>query len=208
MNLSFENSITILVGENGTGKSTVLEALAHMAGFNDAGGGVGMNAVQQSAFSGSDGGGLGARLKSAWLPQVKQGWFFRAETFFSVARYLDDVGSPYADFLSASHGEGFLHFFEERLSRQGIYFLDEPESALSPQKQFEFLKLLRRMQRANNCQVVMATHSPILMAMPDAALWKIDNFGIGPTRLEETEHFRIYREFVLYPHETVEAMID
>lgn len=206
--LYFEKPVTIIVGENGTGKSTVLEAIAHMAGFSDSGGGQGMRAVQASVASGEDGAALGALLRGAWLPQVKRGWFFRAETFFSVARYLDDSGSDFADYLSSSHGEGFLHFFEERFSRQGIFILDEPESALSPHKQFDFLKLLRGMQRANNCQVIMATHSPILMALPDADLWQIDRFGIRPTMLEDTTHFKIYREFTQYPHETVEAMID
>ncbi|WP_246524631.1 AAA family ATPase [Sphingobium phenoxybenzoativorans] len=203
LDLQFDKPVTILVGENGTGKSTLLEAIAHLAGFSDAGGAQGMQAVEPSS---SSGGALGARLRGAWLPQVKQGWFFRAETFFSVARYLDGAGGM--DYLSASHGEGFLDFFEDRLSRQGIYILDEPEAALSPQKQFEFLKLLRRIQYAGNAQVIMATHSPILMALPDADLWQMEQFGMRPVSLEDTAHFRLYREFILYPHETVEAMIE
>ena len=206
--LTFQKPITIIVGENGSGKSTILEAIATMAGFSDSGGAAGMRAVEQSASAGEDGARLGEILKAAWLPQVKRGWFFRAETFFSVARYLDEAGSPRAGYLRASHGEGFLSFFEERLSEQGLFILDEPESALSPTKQFEFLKLLRQMQRAENCQVIMATHSPILMALPDADLWQLERFGFRPTELEETAHFKIYREFVLYPHDTVEAMID
>lgn len=206
--LTFEKPVTILVGENGSGKSTLLEAIATMAGFGEGGGGQGMRAVGESANSGEDAARLGALLKSAWLPQVRRGWFFRAETFFSVARYLDDADSPIAGYLRASHGEGFLAFFEQRLSAQGLFILDEPESALSPAKQFEFLKLLRGLQRANTCQVIMATHSPILMALPDADLWQVERFGIRPTVLEDTAHFRIYREFVLYPHGTVEAMID
>ncbi len=205
---SFGASVTILVGENGTGKSTFLEAIAGLAGFSDGGGGPGMGAVARASMSGSDGGDLAGIMRSSWLPQVKNGWFFRAETFFSVARYLDEAGSPYADFLSSSHGEGFLQFFEERLNRQGLYIFDEPESALSPQKQFEFLKILRQMQRSENAQVIMATHSPILMALPDADLQLIDGYGIRPTRLEDTPHFRMYREFTHYPHETVEAMIE
>lgn len=204
----FERPITILVGENGTGKSTILEAIARNAGFSDAGGAQGMRAVDAAPRSGMDAGALGLALRSAWLPQMKQGWFFRAETFFTVARYLDEAESPIANYLSASHGEGFMSFFEERLSRQGIYILDEPESALSPQRQFDFLKLLRQLQRANRCQIIMATHSPILMALPDADLWQIDEFGVQPVELEETTHYRLYREFALYPHETVEAMID
>jgi predicted ATPase len=206
--ISFDRSVTIIVGENGSGKSTILEAIATMAGFSASGGAQGMQAVQQSDASGHDGDLLGHLLKGAWLPQVRHGWFFRAETFFSVARYLDEAGSPNAGFLRASHGEGFLSFFEERLERQGLYILDEPESALSPAKQFEFLKLLRRMQRADNCQVIMATHSPILMALPNASLWQLERYGLRPTALEDTAHFNLYREFILYPHETVEAMID
>jgi predicted ATPase len=206
--IKFEKSVTIIVGENGSGKSTLLEAIATMAGFSDSGGAQGMRAVEQSTASGEDAARLGQLLKAAWLPQVRRGWFFRAETFFSVARYLDEVGSTHAGYLRASHGEGFLSFFQERLAEQGLFILDEPESALSPAKQFEFLKLLRSMQRANNCQVIMATHSPILMALPDAALWQLERFGLRATTLEETAHFRLYREFVLYPHDTVEMMID
>jgi len=206
--IRFDNPVTIIVGENGSGKSTLLEAIAHVCGFSDKGGAQGMGAVQDSTASGQDGGQLGYLLKTSWLPQIRNGWFFRAETFFSVARYLDEAGSPFADYLSLSHGEGFLDFFGERLSRQGIYFFDEPESALSPARQFDFLKILRRMQREGKSQIIMATHSPILMALPDAALWHISRFGLQPIALEHTEHFRIYREFVLYPQATIEAMIE
>lgn len=208
LDIRFEKPVTIIVGENGSGKSTLLEAIAALAGFNEGGGAQGMAAVVEGHASGADGGALGRTFRSAWLPQVKRGWFFRAETFFSVARYLDEAGSPRANYLSASHGEGFIDFFEERLSEQGLYILDEPEAALSPQRQFDFLKILRRMQRAENCQVIMATHSPILMALPDADLWQIDPYAIQPTTLEDTAHFKLYREFMLYPHETVEAMIE
>ncbi len=208
LDLRFEKPVTIVVGENGSGKSTILEAIATMAGFSDSGGAQGMRAVERSSASGEDGGQLGTMLKAAWLPQVKRGWFFRAETFFSVARYLDEAGSPAAGFLRASHGEGFLSFFEERMSRQGLFILDEPESALSPAKQFEFLKLLRSMQRANNCQVIMATHSPILMALPDADLWQVAWFGFQPIRLEDTDHFKTYREFILDPRNMVEVMTE
>lgn len=212
LDIKFENPVTILVGENGAGKSTLLEAIGHACGFSDKGGAQGMHAVAQSDISGADGGQLGELLRAAWLPRIRHGWFFKAETFFSVARYLDEAAyeahARGPEFLTASHGEGFLSFFEERLERQGIYFFDEPESALSPARQFDFMKILRRMQREGRSQVIMATHSPILMALPDAALWQISKFGIRPITLEDTEHFRIYREFVMYPHETVEAMIE
>ena len=148
--LSFERAITIIVGENGTGKSTLLEGIAALAGYNEAGGGKGYMTVDHSNALEVMGGELSEALRASWLPRITKGWFFRAESFFSVARYLDEAareplsGAP-PDFLSHSHGEGFLRFFEERCQRQGIYIFDEPESALSPSWQIEFLKLLRMM---------------------------------------------------------------
>jgi len=118
--LAFDRPITIIVGENGTGKSTLLEGIAVLAGFDEAGGGPGYGAVDHSRAVERGGGDLAEALRASWLPKVGQGWFFRAESFFSVARYLDeaaiDAGAPGGppDFLSHSHGEGFMRFFEER----------------------------------------------------------------------------------------------
>jgi predicted ATPase len=151
-------------------------------------------------------------LRAGWLPKVTQGWFFRAESFFSVSRYLDqsarDVGAPAPDFLSHSHGEGFLRFFEERCRRQGLYIFDEPESALSPARQVEFLRMLRRMDESGICQVIMATHSPILMAYPGAKLLSLTKYGLEPITLEQTQHFRLLREFCLDPELFIEMMMD
>src|SRR5204862_4586346 len=146
--LDFEHAITIIAGENGTGKSTLLEGIAALAGYDEAGGGKGYMPVDHSGAVEAMGGRLSQALRASWLPKITNGWFFRAESFFSVARYLDAaaVGNgPPPDFLSHSHGEGFLRFFKERCQRQGIFIFDEPESALSPSRQIEFLKLLRRM---------------------------------------------------------------
>src|SRR6202158_4428674 len=145
------------------------------------------------------------------LPKITNGWFFRAESFFTVARYLDDaaregLGVP-PDFLSHSHGEGFLRFFEERCQRQGIFIFDEPESALSPSRQIEFLKLVRRMDRSKICQVIMATHAPILMAYPNARLLRLTKYGLEPVTLEQTEHFRLLREFCADPALFLETML-
>jgi predicted ATPase len=201
--LHFEKSITIIVGENGIGKSTLLEGIAKLAGYDEAGGGKGYMPVDHSGALDSNGGVLATAFRATWLPRITQGWFFRAESFFSVARYLDAVAREVQqlgpDFLSRSHGEGFLRFFDERCRSQGIYLFDEPESALSPTSQIEFLKLLRRMQQSRICQVIMATHSPLLMAMPDAALLKLTKNGVEPVRLEATHHFRVLREFCADP---------
>ncbi|MCK1740847.1 AAA family ATPase [Bradyrhizobium sp. 139] len=197
--LNFDAAITIIVGENGTGKSTILEGIATLAGYDDAGGGKGYMPVDHSEASEKMGGQLSKALRASWLPKITNGWFFRAESFFSVARYLDkaarDAGQLGPDFLSHSHGEGFLRFFEERCQRQGIFIFDEPESALSPARQIEFLKLLQRMEDSRICQVIMATHAPMLMAYPNAKLLRLTRAGIEPVMLRETEHFKVMREF-------------
>src|SRR3954467_4358442 len=206
--LSFDRAITIIVGENGTGKSTFLEGIAVLAGYDEAGGGKGYRPVDHSTAMEVMGGKLSNALRASWLPKITNGWFFRAESFFSVARYLDAVGSPAADFLSHSHGEGFMRFFEERCQRQGIYIFDEPESALSPARQMEFLKLMRRMEESTHCQLIMATHSPMLMAYPGARLLRLSKYGLEPVSVEQTDHYKVMREFCADPTGFVEAVVD
>jgi predicted ATPase len=205
--LSFDRPITIIAGENGAGKSTPLEGIAVLAGYDEAGGGKGYRPVDHSNASETMGGELSEALRAAWLPKITKGWFFRAESFFSVARYLDAVGSP-SDFLSYSHGEGFLRFFEERCQKQGIFIFDEPEAALSPARQMEFLKLLRRMEQSTICQVVMATHSPVLMAYPGARLLWLSKYGLEPVAVEHTDHYKVMREFCNDPAGFVEAVVE
>lgn len=210
--LDFDQPMTIIVGENGTGKSTLLEGIAALAGYDEAGGGKGYRPVDHSRAFEAMGGKLASALRASWLPKITSGWFFRAESFFSVARYLDsaalDVGAAPPDFLSHSHGEGFLRFFEERCRRQGIFIFDEPESALSPSRQIEFVKLMRRMDASGICQVIMATHAPVLMAYPNARLLRLSKYGLEPVRLEETDHFRLLREFCADPAQFLATMLD
>jgi predicted ATPase len=209
--LSFDSSITIIVGENGTGKSTFLEGIAVLAGYDEAGGGKGYMPLDHSKALEKMGGQLSGALRASWLPKITNGWFFRAESFFSIARYLDeaarDVGDRGPDFLSHSHGEGFLRFFEERCQRQGIFIFDEPESALSPSRQIEFLKLMRRMDTSGNCQIIMATHSPVLMAYPNARLLRLTKHGLDPVTVKETDHYKVMREFCADPAAFIEAAI-
>ncbi|MBV9561503.1 MAG: AAA family ATPase [Bradyrhizobium sp.] len=209
--LTFEKAITIIVGENGTGKSTLLEGIAALAGYDGAGGGKGYTPVDHSGALEVMGGELSEALRASWLPKITNGWFFRAESFFSVARYQDRMalewGGTAPNFLSYSHGEGFLRFFDERCQRQGIFIFDEPESALSPARQIEFLKLMRRMDEIGHCQVIMATHSPILMAYPNATLLGLSKYGLEPVTVRETDHFRTLREFCEDPKGFVEAAI-
>jgi predicted ATPase len=192
----------------------LLEGIAALAGYDEAGGGKGYMPVDHSRAIEATGGRLADALRASWLPKVTSGWFFRAESFFSVARYLDEAAmrgggtSPPPDFLSHSHGEGFLRFFEERCQRQGIFIFDEPESALSPARQIEFLKLLRRMDQSKMSQVIMATHSPMLMAYANARLLQLSKYGLEPINVEDTEHFRLMREFWSDPQGFLETMME
>ncbi|RDV01324.1 AAA family ATPase [Undibacter mobilis] len=200
IDLSFDRAITIIVGENGSGKSTLLEGIAALAGYDEAGGGKGYRPVDHSQALEKMGGVLAKALRASWLPKITNGWFFRAESFFTVARYLDEaarepLSGPPPDFLSYSHGEGFLRFFQERCQRQGIFIFDEPESALSPSRQIEFLKLMRAMERSGICQVIMATHAPLLMAYPGAQLLELTAAGLAPILVRDTEHFQTLRAF-------------
>ena len=101
----------------------------------------------------------------------------------------------------------YLRFFEERCQRQGIFIFDEPESALSPSRQIEFLKLLRMMDNSARCQVIMATHSPVLMAYPNATLLRLAKYGLEPTTVEQTDHYKALREFFDDPRGFMEAAI-
>ncbi|GGX39577.1 ATP-binding protein [Tateyamaria omphalii] len=205
--LHFTTPVTIIVGENGTGKSTLIEAIAALSGYDEAGGGKGYRPVDHANAIDKSGALLADVLRAGWLPKVTDGWFFKAESFFSVARYLDDVareggGAP-PDFLSWSHGEGFVRFFEERMARQGIYFMDEPESALSPRRQLELLRILDGVQRSATSQVIIATHSPILMAVPEARVLEVARHGFAEIDYRSTSHFKLYQAFTVDPEEFV-----
>lgn len=201
--VAFTTPVAIVIGENGSGKSTLIEAIAALSGYDEAGGGKGYRPVDHAAAIDRSGAELAQAFRASWLPKVTNGWFFKAESFFSVARYLDqsaiDANESPPDFLSWSHGEGFVRFFSERMARQGIYFMDEPESALSPKRQLELLRLLHSLQQTAQSQVILATHSPILMALPGARLLEVTRHGLDEIDYRQTEHFRLYQDFVTDP---------
>lgn len=205
--MAFDHAVTVIVGENGVGKSTLLEGIAIAAGFGLFGGGsahAGGTTRHEITLAGT--------LKLGWLPKIGEGFFFRAETFFDVAEYVEraaiEVHAAPPDWLMKSHGEGFLSFFSERGDRQGVYIFDEPESALSPSRQIDFMRILRRMEKSGIAQIIMATHSPFLMAYPGARLLMLDKYGLTPAELRDTTHFRMMREFCLAPESFVETMLD
>lgn len=207
--LDLDASITILVGENGSGKSTLMEAIASAAGFPLLGG-------SQDHRPGGDQGGsaLARALRLSWLPKVSNGFFFRAESFFGLADYLDQVADLDRHggrmLHQQSHGESFLAVFQNRLDagNRAVYLLDEPEVALSPTRQLAFLRILREWQRSGRVQAVIATHSPILMALPGAALLSLDGGAIHPVRLDETEHYRVTRTFLNDPDRAMRELFE
>lgn len=196
----FDSAVTMILGENGSGKSTLIEAVAQAAGFSAQGG-------SQDHLTGAaeTENALVRALRLSWLPKVSRGFFFRAESFFNFQTYIDrahiESGRPAPGMHKRSHGEAFLQAFEDRLHarQRAIYILDEPEVALSPQRQLAFLRILREWQRSGQVQAIIATHSPILMSLPDAALLSLDGGKIRPIALEDTEHYRITRSFLGNP---------
>lgn len=198
--LEFTQPVTILTGENGSGKSTLIEAIAALAGFPLTGGGAWGGAA--AAAAGDHGPAALARLlRAGWLSRVGQGWFLRAASFTSVAQVTD------GDYLAVSHGEGFANLIMDRMGGRGIFILDEPEAALSPRRQAELLAFLAAIQRTADAQVIMATHSPILMAVPGATLLRLHRHAIDEVSLRETDHFRLYQSFTLDPQAFIAAAV-
>lgn len=206
--LEFSAPITILVGENGSGKSTLVEAVAAAAGFPALGG-----SQHHRPGPAADHNPLASALRLSWLPKVSNGFFFRAESFFNFASYIDDVGditySGGRNLHHQSHGESFLALFSNRLDGQqrGIFFMDEPEVALSPTRQLAFLRLLWEWQRGGCIQAIIATHSPILMSLPGASLLSLDGDRIRPVRPEDTEHYRVMRSFLGNPEKALRELL-
>ncbi|MDQ6419997.1 AAA family ATPase [Paenibacillus sp. LHD-117] len=201
--LEFHPKVTYLVGENGAGKSTLVEAIAVALGFNPEGGTI--NFSFETAHTHSELHRYLRPVRGAQRP--KDGFFFRAESYFNVATYIDELDRETAnapklidsyggDSLHAqSHGESFFATFLHRFGGRGLYIMDEPEAALSPSRQLAMLARMHDLIR-DNSQFVIATHSPILMAYPEAWIYQLSSDGIRRTTWEETEHYAITSQFL------------
>jgi len=207
LDVSLTNPVTFLVGENGSGKSTLLEALAWRLGFGLHGGN------RDHAFEESvDGHALGRALDLRWRQRTTTGFFLRAETFFNFATRLEDVGSSFSryggkPFHAQSHGEAFLSLFEHRFE-DGVYLLDEPEAALSPQRQLAFLRIIHQLTTAKIAQFIIATHSPMLLAFPGATVLSFDDGRIHEVPYDETPHFQLTRDFLASPERYFRYLFD
>ncbi len=195
--LAFDKRVTFFVGENGSGKSTLLEAIATSCGFGLRGGN------RDHTFQVEDPRTeLGRALRLQWLPKVTDGFFMRAESFFDFATYLDTVSDLRAyggkSLHAQSHGESFLALFTNRFE-QGLYILDEPEAALSPQRQLSFLRVIHDLESPGHAQFLISSHSPILLAYPGAALLSLDGPEIRPVDYRDTEHYQVTKQFLDSP---------
>jgi predicted ATPase len=197
INLAFRSKVTFFVGENGSGKSTLLEALADCCGFNPEGGNRDHHRATFAERS-----PLAQALRLTWRPKVTEGFFMRAESFYNFATYIDEVSDPRAyggkSLREQSHGESFIALFVNRFE-QGIYILDEPEAALSPQRQLSFLRIVHDLATPGHAQFIIATHSPIVLSYPGAVLFNLDGDTIEEVSYRETKHFLITRDFLNSP---------
>ena len=191
--LQMHPKVTFLVGENGSGKSTLLEAIAVSCGFNAEGGD--RNHMFSTRNTHSE---LHSRLRVArGHKREDDGFFLRAESMYNTASYLEDSGATrYGRSLhKQSHGESFLTVLKGRFMAKGLYILDEPEAALSPTRQLSVLRIIHDLVE-QDAQFIIATHSPILMAFPDALIYLLSEGSISPVNYTETEHYCITKVFL------------
>lgn len=207
--IQLPTQVTFFIGENGTGKSTLLEALAHHAGFGAEGGSknIAFKTSVSEVYSGTQ--RLADNLTLSWRQKPKDGYFFKAESFYNVANYIDYLqkecgGAAYDAYggkslHAQSHGESFLSFFKNRVGKNGFYILDEPEAALSPQRQLSLLVILDELAKNSNTQFIIATHSPLLLAYPHATIYSCDDTELRTIAYTDTPHYQITKDFLNNP---------
>lgn len=212
--LPLHEAVTFLIGENGMGKSTLLEGIAVAYGFCPEGGGRNFRLETRATHS-----ELYRYLHLVKGPLApRDGYFLRAESFYNVATYIDDLdGYPAAAPLlreayggkslhEQSHGESFWALMDNRFGPQGVYLLDEPEAALSAGRQMAMLTRIHQLVR-QGCQFVISTHSPILLAYPQAWIYQLDDQGIRRVTYDEAAPVQITRRFLEQPERMMERLL-
>jgi len=212
--LELHPAVTFFVGENGSGKSTLLEAIAVACGFNAEGGSKNFRFGTRNSHS-----ELHHYLRIArGVPRPRDGFFLRAESFFNVATEIEKldaepgagppIGPSYGErpLHEQSHGESFLALLVNRFHGEGLYLLDEPEAALSPSRQLSVITRMHDLVQQKS-QFIIATHSPILMAYPQAYIYAFSPKGIERVAYEKTEHYRLTRDFLSNPQRMLHLLL-
>ncbi len=198
--LDFESPVTIFTGENGTGKSTLLEALSRKCGIYIWEGEHRPRQKNNPYYK-----QMHSAVNVEWIDGPVPGSFFSSDVHKHFSALLDEwaISNPGLfeyfggkSLVTQSHGQGIISFFRARYKIKGLYIMDEPETALSPATQIELVNILKEMAKQKHAQFIIATHSPILMACPGARLFNFDNNTITETTYYETEHYRIFKEFM------------
>jgi len=199
--LEFISPVTFFTGENGTGKSTLLQALAQKCRIHI------WEGIERTRFESNPYEGMLFKFISVhWRDGTVPGSYFDSEISKNFAQYLDEWAASDPgileyfggkSLLTQSHGQSLMSFFKARYKFRGLYLLDEPETALSPRSQLELLQVLKDNSEAGHAQFIIATHSPILMACPEATIYSFDEIPVKAIDYEKTEHYRIYREFMV-----------
>jgi predicted ATPase len=205
--IEFNNPVTLFIGENGTGKSTLLKALAYRCGIH----------IWQSEFNirceqnpyEDD---LYKAIGVQWEKGSVPGSFFGSQIFSHFAKNLEEWAMNDVQMLkyfggksliTQSHGQSLMSYFQSRYKIKGLYFLDEPETALSPSSLIDLLNLLIKISRQGHAQFIIATHSPFLMACPDTRIYSFDNQKIEPIGYKDTAYYKIYKNFMNNPEEFI-----
>jgi predicted ATPase len=201
--IAMDTPVTFFVGENGTGKSTLLRAIARRCDIHiwepEGSTRYEINPYEEALYR---------YIAVEWSDGMVPGSFFAAEIFQNFARYLDEwaAASPATldyfgggSLMTRSHGQSHMAFFQSRFSRRGLYLLDEPENALSPRTQIDLVKVVQSAGQSGAAQFIIATHSPLLLALTGATIYSFDTEPIAAIGYEKTEHYRLYRDFLENP---------
>jgi predicted ATPase len=200
--------VTLFVGDNGTGKSTLIEAVAVLAGFNPEGGSRNLQFSTHSTHS-----DLQEHLVASWQIRPRWGWFLRAETFYGMATHIAEDDDPesgiqmlFPHLHEVSHGESFLELIQDRFEGPGLFVMDEPESALSFHGQLQLLRLMHDSIAAGS-QFVLATHSPVLMAFPGATIYLLDDTGTHRVKYDDLQVVQLWRSFLSQPDQFLRYLL-